>query len=188
MVYKIHKSRGFTLIELLIVVGLLALITSALVPGFAGYIDNQALRQTQEQIKSDIKSLQNKALTETNNGDISVKYWGLKIAASNATGYQFFTSATNDTAACNTSANQGNSEKFPRDIILRVSSVPLCVFFNLENGDATFAGTFNACTGLTNVTKCFVIGYLKATGVNCKNVGLNPSGLVKIGNEKVSCT
>ena len=58
-------SKGFTLVELMIVVGILAIVSGIMIPSFSTYTRNQTLKQAQENLKSDLRSAQNKALTGT---------------------------------------------------------------------------------------------------------------------------
>ena len=74
-------QKAFTLIELLIVVSLITIITGALLPSFNNYIDAQNVKQAQEQVEDELRTLQNKALNGENASvelaSGQVEYWGV---------------------------------------------------------------------------------------------------------------
>lgn len=112
---------GFTLIELLVVISIIAIITGAIVPNFNTYIKNQNLRQSGDQIKTDLRSIQNRALTGVGY-DIYKGYWGVKFDTGiSTTRYYYFTvDKTADLqTACNSASTEG-SKQFPGDIVLKM--------------------------------------------------------------------
>lgn len=180
-----NKLPGFTLIELLIVIGIIAIITGSALPGFSAYIKMQGMRQAQELVKSDLKTALNRALTEANSKDFTIRYWGLKFSGNNASNYSFITTSGNSNSDCSNASGSETSTTLPNLTVIRASSGPFCVFYDLKNGDASFSGTFANCSGLSGATKCIAVGY--KNGATCRLVGLNSAGLVKINMEDVSC-
>lgn len=74
---KYNKLFGFTLIELLISISVIAILTAVAFPIFTTVGSNQTLVQNSENIKSDIKLAQAKALSGVVSGDNG--YWGVKF-------------------------------------------------------------------------------------------------------------
>ena len=156
-------SAAFTLIELLIVISIISLVTGAMIPGFSSYIDNQNVRQAQEQVKSDLRTAQNKALTGYQGGGATVGYWGVDFTTG-ADDYDYF--YADDTSSCGTTDRTGT--KLPGDVVVR--NAPDCVFFDSDNGDAFVVGG-----GPCN--PCRV--YLGASDASsCEAVEVNSAGLI----------
>lgn len=91
---------GFTLIELMIVVVIISIIAVSILPSFATYIRNQNLRQAQEQLRSDLRTAQNKALSGTLSdatvpGGALMQFWGVQFTI-NSGSYPYFISAVDD--------------------------------------------------------------------------------------------
>lgn len=91
----LKKSFAFTLIEILISVSLIMIITGALIPSFSGYLKNQNLKQSQEKLVSEIRSIQVNALAgaETNLPSLDVAYWAVQFIP-NSENYHIFISET----------------------------------------------------------------------------------------------
>lgn len=83
------KSLGFTLVELLMVVAIVAIISGTLIPGMADYVDNQNLRQAQELLKNDFRTVQNDALSGVG-VQPTLNYWGVRFTSNNPT-YVYYT-------------------------------------------------------------------------------------------------
>lgn len=169
-------SFGFTLIELLVVISIIAIITGAIVPNFNTYIKNQNLRQSGDQIKTDLRSVQNRALTGVGY-DINKGYWGVKFDTGvSTTRYYYFTVDKNADlqTACNGAPTTEASKVFPGDVVLKND---VCVFFSFANGDVTT---------IPNNTYDVIFGELAATGASCGSVTLNSTGLIKTV-EDVTC-
>ncbi len=160
--------RGFTLIELLIVISLVTIITGAVIPSFNNYIDNQGVKQAQETIKDDLRTVQNKAL----NGELatveivgvgSVEYWGIEFAQGST---EYTTFISTDMSSCSggvTRQDQGISRPLPGGNVIR--NPDDCVWFSFDNGDA----------GISNGT--ITVG--PATGTNvCRRVTVTSNGLI----------
>lgn len=137
---KSSVQQGFTLIELLLVVALIAILSSFLLPGFTNYIDSQNLNQGVEQIKSDLRSAQNKAISGVDASNPDTNYWGLKFTEG-ASVYEEFKSTGNSNCADITGT--GKSESLLGGVVITGVDVTNggCVFFSLRNGDANVIGT-----------------------------------------------
>jgi len=173
----LFKQDGFTLAELLLVVSIIAIMSAASIPGFRGYIRNQNLKQSVEQVKSDLRSVQTKAMAGSgadSNPDLS--YWGITFFAGLPT-YNSFTATSSFSTA-----QQGVSESLIGDIVLRNNST---IFFSVPSGDAfTLGGVPCDSTG----SNCIVlIGPVDATGNNCYSIRINTAGAI-FKYENVSCS
>ena len=149
------SARAFTLIELLIVVSIIIIMTATLVPSFDTYIKNQGLRQAQENIKSDLRTAQNKAMTGVG-ADLGVEYWGIRFTNGNDE-YEFFNSTT--TGNCTSLTASSFSEKLPGNVVINTTST-FCVYFSMY-------------TGNTSDTTIRV-----KEGSSCKRVEVNSAGLI----------
>lgn len=174
-------SQGFTLIELLITIVIISILSVGIVPSFTGYIRNQNLRQAQEQLKSDLRSVQNKALTGSLSdqivGGARMRFWGIKFLM-NSNIYHFFISSINTTCPTTYSAGQyQRSAKFDQNITIRSSNSPSgsCMFFSVDNGDITVLGAGSASP--------IILGYGSTSAVNSRRVHFNSSGIVYTQND-----
>ena len=149
---------GFTLVELLISVSIILILSGILIPSFSGYLNNQNVLQGAEQLKSDLRTVQNKALTRVG-ADTEAKYWGLKIASDSANKYYFFNSTNNAQADCDSGSTSTASVKLPGDVIIRNP----------------------AGTGSNRIS----LGYPNS-GSNCRAVEVNSVGMMKLVNN-VTC-
>lgn len=133
-------QTGFTLLELMVVIAIIATITGMAIPSFNSYINNQNLRQAQDQIKSDIRGVQIRALNGVKQNLASPTYWG--IAFQKEIGrYSYFVTdvaAPNLDALCTTvignMSGYERSETLPADI--QIADDDICIFFSFEDGDA----------------------------------------------------
>ena len=130
-------SKGFTLIELLVVISIIAIIGGGIIPSFSKYTKDQNLKQAQEQLKSDLRTIQNKALTgamsNTPIGGVRIKYWGVSLTdGSESVNYFISTDTTCPPGA--TSSHQGEF-KIPNTVVYKGNM--RCLFFDIKNGDIT---------------------------------------------------
>lgn len=177
----IKAQNGVTLIEMMLVVGLIAVMTGALIPGFSNYTKNQALRQSQEQLKNDLSSALNNSLTGVLAGDSSVQYWGIKVpqnAASETATYDYFTAA--NTNNCNLVTTRKTSTQLPNGTVVKASNV--CIYFSKTNGDVVVksGGTTRA------LPYTIKVGYPGETA-SCSTVVVNSAGQIKAPGTIVSC-
>jgi len=167
--------KGFTLIELLIVISLIIIITGAVVPSFNTYIDNQNVKQAQEAVKDDLRTVQNKALngeqaqTELPNpGDTKVAYWGVEFVQDSPT-YTYFISV--DATTCGggvTRSDQRVSNPLPGGSVIR--SPGGCVFFSYSNGD--IISTLNSDK--------VIVGANDGEATGCKRLNVTANGLIQL--------
>jgi len=180
---KISAQRsGFTLVELLISVSIILILSGILIPSFSGYLNNQNILQGVEQLKSDLRTLQNKALTRVG-ADTGAKYWGLKIASDSANKYYFFNSTGNaQNPDCDLASTSTASVKLPGEVIIRngpSAGSGFCVFFSIVNGDVNMVKPQGALSNRIS------LGYA-GSGSNCRAVEINSAGMMKLVNN-VTC-
>jgi len=171
------EAVGFTLVELLIVVVIISVLTGAMIPGFSTYIRNQNLRQAQETLLGDLRSVQNRAISGTGS-DAGVNFWGINITSAAASSYTYFASENSGSCAPGgVYLNQGTSQAFANAITINNSQG--CLFFSIENGDASFVGLpacpAGALSGMTCINIC-------DSPTSCRYVGLNANGLMRASN------
>ena len=169
------KRSAFTLIELLLVVTIISIITVGVIPAFSTYIRNQNLKQAQEQIKSDLRSTQNKALTGSlSDQSVSgspMKFWGIKFTNESST-YNYFISAV-DTSCTPSIISQGNG-KLANGLVIKSLSTSGCLFFSVQDGGISSQG-FGTAVSVT-------VGYPNPS-TNVKNIFFNSAGLIYSTNE-----
>ncbi len=174
---KTTFSVGFTLLELMIVVTIIGIISAGLIPGFSNYIRSQNLKQAQEQLKSDMRTVQNKALTGALSdqllGSTYIKYWGIKFV-NGQSAYDYFVSISS--AACPAGppyaagVYQGKGS-FGSD--LKIQNASTCVFFDMSNGDI-------ASSLISSGSGAALVGY---SATELKRVFFNSYGLIYSTNE-----
>jgi len=149
-----NKNKGFSFVELLVVVSLITLISGAVLPGFNSYIKSQNLKQAAEQVASDLRTVQNKALGGVLSSDPSVVYWG----ASSSSGSPFVSFNT-FSGSGSAQSNNEKSPNLPGDLLIRNNFL---ILFDMFKGNGyTLSGS------PLSVTRC------NATGSNCRiKVGL----------------
>lgn len=165
---QVPAQKGFTLVEILLVVSIIAILSGFLIPGFSNYIENQNIRQGQELFKSDLRTVQNKALTGVGSTSTSINYWGLKITDAAATNYYFFSSDEASSTACDNVniSTADRSESLPGGVAV-LNAANSCVFFSLENGDAVVTGN-----GGSNIFGLSYPGETACLGVEINSVGM----------------
>lgn len=173
-----QNHKGFTLIELLIVISLVTIITGAIVPSFNNYIDNQNVKQAQEAVKDDLRSIQNRALngelaqTELGPGsDEKVQYWGVEFTQNSPT-YDYFISVNSSTCGSPGDSRRQEvsiSNYLPGGSVVR--SPTGCVFFTFKNGDITDSLTNNTIT----------VGPDNGEPSVCRRVSVSSNGLIQAG-------
>ena len=179
-----QNMRGFTLIELLIVVTIMVLVTGAVIPSFAGYIRNQNLKQAQEQVKSDLRTAQNKALTgalsdQTVNSN-PVAYWGVRFHPQTATDYNAYDLYVSDTnTGCPNSFVAGQLQEtleISNELNFKSNSYQ-CVYFSLSNG---------ATNSLNFPSSRVLLGYTTGSDPgDCRKVVFNGNGLIYSTNDEL---
>ena len=169
-------SKGFTLLELLVSVSIIGIIAGGIIPSFSGYIKNQNLQQAQEQFKSELRTIQNKALTgslsDTLIGGSYAEYWGLRFLPSDSgSSIEYFISVTNSDCPAGVIPSTHNPGSFSISNNILYYNAPDCIFFNIKNGDITTLVPANATSVNLNFQN-------KKDGDSGKNVNFNASGLI----------
>jgi prepilin-type N-terminal cleavage/methylation domain-containing protein len=171
---KTIPFAGFTLLELMIVVTIIGIISAGLIPAFSGYIKSQNLKQAQEQLKSDMRTIQNKALTGASSdlkfGNTYIKYWGIKFINSQST-YDFFVSI--DTTCPGSYVPNAYQGKGSLGSNLKIQNASGCLFFDMLNGDIVSSGISGNSAA---------VGY-STTAAEMRKVFFNTSGLIYSTNE-----
>ncbi|HNU76238.1 MAG TPA: prepilin-type N-terminal cleavage/methylation domain-containing protein [bacterium] len=169
-----NHSKGFTLIELLVVMSIIAILGGGIIPSFSRYLKDQNLKQAQEQLKSDLRTIQNKALTgASSNEEINggrVRYWGVYLhSGSETVDYLISTNTTcpptYDPTSGFTSSWKG-SFKIPNKVVYRGDS--MCLFFDIKNGDIISSGDSSPIN----------IDYASQNETVGKDVTFNSAGLI----------
>jgi prepilin-type N-terminal cleavage/methylation domain-containing protein len=138
-------SNGFTLVEIIVVVSIIAIISGGIVPSFFRYIDNQNLKQAKEQLRSDLRTIQNRALTGAlsdymfdmgfeGGPDEPAKYWGVYFQNGNGTYSSFITSRN---SSCPPSPISTQAYYTLPSNMKYYGVSRLCLFFSIKNGDIT---------------------------------------------------
>lgn len=202
MPLKSARNHGFTLVELLLVITIMLIMAGAMIPSFNGYLKNQSLKQAQERLKSDIRTIQNKALTgalydqtvDVGPSGRTVTHWGIRFnnesniydyfIAHAATGAEFTSECNNarsTTPGDGSSARYQGSGELPSD--MEFKSPTGCLFFDFKNGLTT-------PSTLAGFTSPIYFGITKSdTTGDCRNIRFNWSGLVFNTNDgRCSCS
>ena len=172
-----NNSKGFTLIEVLISISIIGILTAGIVPTFSGYVKNQNLKQAQEDLKSNLRSVQNRALTGSYS-DLEldgerILYWAIKFEDGFST-YDYFVSTAKDHCdLSNPNSRWEGRNTLPNDIKYFGNSG--CLFFSIKNGDISkYPMSLNDYLDVKYST----------TDTNYKRVRFNSSGLIyTISNE-----
>jgi prepilin-type N-terminal cleavage/methylation domain-containing protein len=157
---EIHlkPQKGFTLVELVVTITLIVLMAGSAIPSFNSYLNNQALKQAQEQIKSDIRTVQNKAITSAAadfkiGGTTTPTYWGVRFN-NHSTDYLYFIARNNTPAECNlitTSDATGRYQgKGTLPSSMYVYSNTFCLFFAIKDG-AVSTTTTSTTTSISHM-------------------------------------
>lgn len=181
MPHKTALENGFTLVELLLVITIMIIMAGSMIPSFSGYLRNQNLKQTQEKVKSDLRSVQNKALTGAlydrtvlvGGTPRTVTHWGVRFN-NNSRRYDFFIAYATNAAQFNSECSNylaadrfQNFEQLPEDMVFKSPSG--CLFFSFLNGGTS--------TSVTTSPVYFGYAASNASG-SCRNLMFNTSGLV----------
>jgi type II secretory pathway pseudopilin PulG len=150
------KTFGFTLIELLVSVSLIMIMTAAIVPSFTTYTKNQNKLQAAEFVKSELRTVQNKALTGVNSDQANAGFWAVKFF-NDSTGsssvrpnqLRYYVTASNDSSTCD---NLDNTDPYiaasviPSSIFVKNTSMAdtSCLFFSFEDGSVVGTTAFSA--------------------------------------------
>lgn len=172
-----HQT-GFTLVELLVVVVVITILTGIGIPAFSSYLNRQSIRQANEQVKDDLRTIQNRAIAGTGFEE-GYTFWGIYFT-DEQNQYETFATDVISPTACppSTSYENRNSRKMVNDI--RIKNGSACVYFSMNNADAVFyKGGIQNCTDSGG---CLItVGYDDSTGNNCDAVYVNNFGRIWSG-------
>lgn len=170
-----HRN-GFTLIELMVVVGILALVSGIMIPSFSNYTRNQSLKQAQENFKSDLRSIQNRALTGTGSDKtygttppLPALYWAISYSEG-ASSYSVYLTHRNN---CSTPVIESQTFNLPSNISFYTGSSG-CLLFSLEDGSVYTTG--GGSIGTVN------IDLKHSASSTTKRVTVNRPGLIFSAN------
>ncbi len=166
------SKKGFTLAELLIVVSIISIMSAASIPGFRGYIRSQNVKQSLEQVKSDLRSVQTKAMAGT---EEDIAYWGITFTTGQSS-YSNFTANSSWTPT-----TQGQSENLVGDAVVRSNRT---IYFRVSDGDAFYSAD-NECNA-TGSNCVIIVGSAGATGNSCARIRVNTAGAI-FKDEGVAC-
>lgn len=141
-------SSAFTLIELLIVIAIIGVLSAISIPSFSTFTNNQRLSQAAKQVKNDLRSAQNRALS-----GVGGMAWGVNVSAG-GTFYKLFkcpTTVAYTLTNCSLVAQKNlpsgfeiqNLTAFNNDLVFDVASGEL-----YADGVLVTAGAFSFDVGL----------------------------------------
>jgi len=124
-------AKGFTLLELLVTTSLLAVLAVVTIPYFHRFTDKQTLHQATEQVKSDIHTVQNRALSATDrkSGATEYKWWGIEFLGGNE--YRFVKS--DSTTDPSSSVTEVRNKSIPDGYVISVNSGSI-IWFKILTG------------------------------------------------------
>jgi prepilin-type N-terminal cleavage/methylation domain-containing protein len=165
-------SKSFTLVELLMVVSIISIITGATIPSFSNYIKNRTVLQAKDQLKNDLRTLQNKALandsydttlTYVPDGGGSTttgpaKYWTVKFF-NNTDYYKFYADwgYSNPSTHCgslptdNGADNRYRSTAYLPEGSLFNMGADYCLYFGMTKAETT-SSTSGQLSGTVSFT------------------------------------
>lgn len=127
-------KNAFTLIELLLVISVMTILTGAMIPSFTSYMKDQSIKQSVEQVKNDLRTIQNNVLTDSLPPEIPLTlpmYWGVLFEV-NSPNYYYFHNASNST--CDGLKDETKKFVLPNSI---TSLDTYCIFFDFADGAAS---------------------------------------------------
>lgn len=158
------NRNGFTLVEVLVVVTILMIISATVLPTFSSYIQKQNLNQSVENLLSDIRSMENKAISGVPNANgVSAPYWGIYMPAGSNT-YTVFSTLTEHTS-CTVSVLPEHTGKLTQGATFANT---YCIYISTKNGALYY--TSGLVTGSPTIL-------IQDTNGNSMNINYSQSGL-----------
>ncbi|KKS31803.1 hypothetical protein A2380_01810 [candidate division WWE3 bacterium RIFOXYB1_FULL_43_24] len=175
-------DKGFTLVELMIVVSILAIVSGIVIPSFSSYTRNQTLKQAQENLKSDLRSLQNRALTGTGSDSIlngvPARYWAVSYSSTTGynTAYSFYLTSSGTCLTTDPGTSLQQTTELPVNVSISSSGVH-CLLFSMEDG-SVLERIGAVMTPIPNTT----IRLFHTSSTVSKDIFINRAGLIKNAN------
>jgi prepilin-type N-terminal cleavage/methylation domain-containing protein len=170
---KSARNFGFTLFELLIVVGIITLLSAFALPGLGNYLKKQNLSQSLDQLKSDLRNAQNKALTGNRSAETNVAFWAVQANS----GDDFVTFRTYSSNGSFT-GDRGESESLVGNTNIRTGDI---ILFEMFTGNAYNLNVNDSCNA--NGSDCRI--QIESDGT-CSEIRVNTAGAI-FKEENVSC-
>lgn len=135
-----NHSKGFTLIELLVVMSIVAIIGGGIIPSFSNYLKEQNLKQAQELVKSELRTIQNRALTGASSNEeivvgVRARYWGVLFRSDSGVVSSFISIDTSCPLVSGEYTPKGDFT-ITNGVVFK-DSADRCMFFDIKNGDIT---------------------------------------------------
>lgn len=128
----ILPKKAFTLLELLIAVSIISILSAAMIPSYNSYIRSQNVKQAREQVKSDLRSLQTNAISDSlplNMPSTGKSYWWVRFTFGSS---DYYYNGTNDVISACPSSDTTNKYTLPNNV---KSNADYCVIFSYQRGD-----------------------------------------------------
>ncbi|HAI62801.1 MAG: Type IV pilus transmembrane protein FimT [candidate division WWE3 bacterium GW2011_GWF2_41_45] len=176
-------NKGFTLVELMIVVSILAIVSGIMIPSFSSYTRNQTLKQAQENLKSDLRSLQNRALTGTGSdmllNGLPAKYWAVSYSSTPGynTTYSFYLTSTGVCSTTDPASSIQQTVTLPANVTISSSSAH-CLLFSMEDGSVLEKNIAGVIAPITDTT----IKLFHTSSTTSKDILINRAGMIKNAN------
>ncbi|MCY4044075.1 MAG: GspH/FimT family protein [Cellvibrionales bacterium] len=170
------KNQGFTLIELLVAIAILSIIIAMAAPAFTDFVARSEIRTCSITLQTDLRFAQDQARTLNKN----VKLVTLTGGVDWENGYSIWVDENNDVAVGNNEQLLRQRDSMDCEIVLRQSGgdSPL-IFLSFENSGMV--------TGLDSYD-VNVCPENQSMPVEGRTLGILPSGLVQVTEEKLDCS
>jgi len=169
MRYLVLTSRGFTLIELLITTVIIAVLAGITIPFFQDFSDTQQLSRGLEQVKTDLRTVQNRAVSAVDriSGSTEYYWWGLDLDYGGDSGKYALLESDNETDPNSGTILEKRVKKLPGGLSF---DSDVTIWFRMISGEVC---TVTSCPLTSDVTVRVCKG-----GGNCRELTVSPSGAI----------